>query len=246
MKRILALGGGGFLMENRHSPVDQFIVRLCAKARPRICFVPTPGGDLPEHIDRFYEAYGSLDCEPCHLAFFRKPLPGAIALSAIEDALPGMDAIFVGGGNTRSALGVWQEWGLRSILQRALAAGTLLCGVSAGAICWFEGGITDSIWGAGLQPVRALGFVSGACSVHYHSEPLRRERLHEQVQARMFAEGIGIDDYAAVLFEDGRIARVVSWRRGATAYRVGYRDGGIVDEALASESIRTKRQFNLP
>jgi dipeptidase E len=241
MKRILALGGGGFLMENRHSPVDQYIVRLTAKVRPRVCFVSTPSGDLPQTIDKFYEAYGSLDCEPCHLAFFRNPLPGAVALASIEDTLLGMDAIFVGGGNTKSALGVWQEWGLRSIFQRALGAGVLLSGMSAGAICWFEGGLTDSIWGAGFQPIRGLGFLAGACSVHYHSEASRRERLHENVQARIFAEAIGIDDYAGVLYEDGRIAQVVNWRRGATAYRVGYRDGRIVEEALSSESIRPGR-----
>jgi dipeptidase E len=241
MKRILALGGGGFLMENRHSPVDQYIVRLTAKVRPRVCFVSTPSGDLPETIDKFYEAYGSLDCEPCHLAFFRKPLAGAVALSSIEDTLLGMDAIFVGGGNTKSALGVWQEWGLKSIFQRALAGGVLLSGMSAGAICWFESGLTDSIWGAGFQTIRGLGFVSGACSVHYHSEAPRRERLHELVQARAFPEAIGIDDYAGVLFENGRIAKVVSWRRGATAYRVVSRDGRVVEEALDSESIRAKR-----
>ena len=83
MKRILALGGGGFLMENRHSPIDQYIVKLAGKVRPRICFVSTPNGDLPEGIDRFYEAYGSLDCEPSHLAFFRKPGPGAIGVPAV-------------------------------------------------------------------------------------------------------------------------------------------------------------------
>jgi dipeptidase E len=241
MKRILALGGGGFLMENRHSPIDQYIVRLTAKVRPRVCFVSTPSGDLPHHIDRFYEAYGSLDCEPCHLAFFRNPLPGAIALAGIEETLLGMDAIFVGGGNTKSALGVWQEWGLRSIFQRALAAGVLLSGMSAGAICWFEAGLTDSIWGAGFQPMRGLGFLGGACSVHYHSEVSRRDRLHENLEARVFSEAIGIDDYAGVLYEDGRIARVVNWRSGATAYRVGYRDGRIVEEALGSENIRGRR-----
>ncbi len=85
MKRILALGGGGFLLENRHSPIDRYIVSLTAKVRPRICFVSTPSGDLPESIDRFYEAYGALDCEPFHLAFFRNPTPGAIALTGIAD-----------------------------------------------------------------------------------------------------------------------------------------------------------------
>jgi peptidase E len=240
MKRILALGGGGFLMENRHSPVDQYIVKLTGKARPRICFVPTASGDLPEAIDRFYEAYGALECEPCHLAFFRNPLPGAVALANIAETLLAMDAIFVGGGNTRSALAVWREWGLHDIFQRALAAGVLLSGVSAGAICWFESGLTDSVWGAGFQPLRCLGFLTGACSVHFHSEPGRRDRLHEAVQARLLPDAIGIDDYAGVLFEDGRIARVMNWRRGASAYRVSCRDGRAVEEVLVSESIRSR------
>lgn len=239
MKRILALGGGGFLLENRHSPIDQYIVRLTGPGRPRICFVATPNGDLPEAIDRFYEAYGALDCEPSHLAFFRKPAPGAIALGDIEDSLLGMDAIYVGGGNTKSALGVWREWGLQQIFQRALNAGVLLCGVSAGAICWFESGLTDSIWGAGLQPMRCLGFLGGACSVHYHSDPVRRAKLHELIEARVFPEAVGIDDYAGVLYEDGRIARILSWRRGATAYRVTYHERQVVEEALPSDSVRS-------
>jgi dipeptidase E len=241
MKRILALGGGGFLMENRHSPIDRYIVSLTGKVRPRICFVSTASGDLPENIGRFYEAYGALDCEPCHLAFFRNPAPGALALADIAATLLGMDAIFVGGGNTKSALAVWREWGLQEILYRALTAGVLLSGVSAGAICWFESGLTDSIWGAGFQPLRCLGFLSGACSVHYHAEPGRREQLHAGVQARIFPDAIGIDDFAGVLYEDGRIARVVSWRRGATAYRVAHREGQVVEEALACENIRSVR-----
>lgn len=239
MKRILALGGGGFLMENRHSPIDQYIVKLTGQVRPRICFVATPSGDLPDDIDRFYEAYGSLDCEPVHLAFFRKPAPGAIALSSIADTLLGMDAIYVGGGNTRSALGVWREWGLPEIFQRALLSGVLLCGMSAGAICWFESGLTDSVWGAGpLHPLRCLGFLAGACSVHYHSDPLRKTMLHELVAARASGEGIGIDDYAGVLYEDGRIAKVLSWRRGAAAHRLVFRDRQLVEELLPGESVR--------
>ena len=238
MKRILALGGGGFLMENRHSPIDQYIVKLAGKVRPRICFVSTPSGDLPEGIDKFYEAYDSLNCEPSHLAFFRKPAAGAIVLSSLEDTLLGMDAIFVGGGNTRSALGVWREWGLQEVFQRALLSGVLLCGMSAGAICWFESGLTDSVWGAGLQPLRCLGFLGGACSVHYHSDPQRKVLLHELVAARGLGEGIGIDDYAGVLYEDGRIAKVLSWRRGASAHRVMLRDRQIVEEMLPGESVR--------
>jgi dipeptidase E len=238
MKRILALGGGGFLLENRHSPIDQFIVSLTGKVRPRVCFLPTASGDLPQNIDKFYEAYGALDCEPFHLSFFRNPVPRAVALANIAESLLGMDAIFVGGGNTKSALAVWREWGLQDILYRALSSGVLLCGVSAGAMCWYDSGLTDSVWGAGFLPLRCLGFLAGACSVHYHAEPGRRDKLHDGVQTRAFPDAIGIDDYAGVVYEDGRIAQVVNWRRGATAYRVSCRDGQVIEEPLASENIR--------
>ncbi len=113
--------------------------------------------------------------------------------------------------------------------------------MSAGAICWFESGLTDSIWGAGFQTIRGLGFVSGACSVHYHSEAPRRERLHELVQARAFPKPSVSMTMRVCCSRNGRIAKVVSWRRGATAYRVVSRDGRVVEEALDSESIRAKR-----
>ena len=86
--------------------------------------------------------------------------------------------------------------------------------------------------------MRCLGFLAGACSVHFHAEPGRRDKLHDGVQSRAFPDAIGIDDYAGVVYEDGRIAQVVNWRRGATAYRVSCRDGQVIEEALASENIR--------
>jgi dipeptidase E len=112
VRRILAIGGGGFLMEDMPSPVDRLIAQLTGRARPKVCFISTPSGDSVEHIEKFYAAFEPLRCEAAHLAFFRKPFRAAIPLADFAESLLAQDAIFVGGGNTNSALGVWREWGL--------------------------------------------------------------------------------------------------------------------------------------
>ena len=237
MQRILALGGGGFLMEGAASPIDEFIVNLAGKPRPKVCLVSTASGDHPEHIDKFYAAYGELECEPSHVAFFRNPTKGSIALSDLEAGVLGQDVIFVGGGNTKSALAVWREWHLDSIFRHALAKGVILSGMSAGAMCWYESGLTDSYWGSGYQPLACLGLLSGACGVHYHSDGQRQSRLAEALLAGSIPAAVAIDDYAGVLYQDGAVAKVVSWRQGATAYSVTLRSGSVVETAYECTSI---------
>lgn len=106
--------------------------------QPRICFVGTAAGDAEFMLAKYYKAFTKLRCRPSHLAFFRKPRPHGVPLDRIEETLLGQDAIYVGGGNTRSMLAVWREWGLDRILRKAWESGVLLGGMSAGAICWFE------------------------------------------------------------------------------------------------------------
>src|ERR1044071_3244673 len=144
MKRILAIGGGGFLMEQKPSPIDDYMLQLTAKDKPRICFVSTASGDLPKHIDQFYAAFSRGRCEPSHLAFFREPRLKALTIEGFAQSLLSQDAIFVGGGNTRAALAVWREWKVDLVFREALNSGVLLAGMSAGAMCWFECGLTDS------------------------------------------------------------------------------------------------------
>src|ERR1700755_3130516 len=117
MRRILAIGGGGFMMEDALSPIDTHIVTLTGKARPRICFLATRSGDLPAYLDKFHSAYGDMGCETSHLAFFRQPDSRSIPVSDFHARLLEQDAIYVGGGNTKSALAVWREWELDSILR---------------------------------------------------------------------------------------------------------------------------------
>lgn len=232
MKRVLAIGGGGFLMEERPSPIDAEVLRLTGKAQPRICFISTPSGDLPEHIDKFYSAYGALRCEPSHLAFFRQPARGSAPLSAFRDHLLAQDVIYVGCGNTKSALAVWREWQVGEAFAQAYAKGTLLAGVSAGAMCWFEAALTDSFWAAGYQPLPGLGLLSGGCGVHYHSDPKRSARLHAALEATAVPTSLGIDDFAAVLFENERLTTVLSWAPNAGAYKVSFSEDRVVESAL--------------
>jgi peptidase E len=216
-------------MEQSPSPIDAYLRRLTGKERPRICFLPTPSGDLPEHIEAFYKAYDATSCEPSHVAFFRKPSPGSVALSAFEQHLVAQDAIYVGGGNTKSTLGVWREWGVQQVLSRAYSSGVLLAGMSAGAMCWFDAGLTDSFWGAGYQPLQCLGLLRGGCGVHYHSDPERSQRLLAAIRVGAIPPSVAIDDFAAVLYENETLISTVSWAAGARAYSISLQDGRAVE-----------------
>lgn len=237
MRRILAIGGGSFLMEDAPSPIDALIIRLTGKPRPRVCFISTPSGDLPEHIEKFERAFPPDSCEPSHLAFFRKPGPRSIPLADLERHVLQQDVVYVGGGNTKSAFGVWREWELDEVLTKAYDAGVLLCGMSAGAMCWFEAGITDSFWGAGYRPLRCLGLLPGGCAVHYNSDPHRRSRLHAALKAGAIPPTVAIDDFSAVLYEDGRLSQVYKWSNGKGAYLATSETQGIVETLLDAESL---------
>jgi peptidase E len=232
-RRIVAIGGGGFLMERRPSKLDAFFVEAARVRRPRICFVSTGGGDPEEALAKYYKAFSRFDCRLAHLAFFRKPRSGAIRLDDIEQGVLAQDAIYVGGGNTRSMLAVWREWGLDKILRKAWDAGVLLGGISAGAICWFEFGATDSVLGPGRSTaLPCLGLLPGSCSPHFDGELHRREDFGRLVRNGDLPAGIGIDDGVAVLYEDRAIKQVVSANNGSTAYRVSKGGNSVVFEAL--------------
>jgi peptidase E len=188
-------------------------------------------------LEKFHAAYGDMGCETSHLTFFRPPEARSISVIDLRTKLLEQDAIFVGGGNTKSALAVWREWGLDRVLKEAWENNVLLAGMSAGALCWFEAGLTDSFWGSTYRPIPCLGFLPGACAVHYSGDPQRRETLHAAHLTGSIPPSIAIDDYAAVLYTDHSLARVLSWQAGATAYQVHCEDGAVIETALPAESI---------
>lgn len=236
-RRILAIGGGGFMMEEASSPIDKHIANLTGKARPRICYLATPSGDLPAHLDKFHAAYGDMGCETSHLAFFRQPDSKSIPVSDFRASLLEQDAIYVGGGNTKSALAVWREWGLDTVLREAWENGVLLAGMSAGAMCWFDAGLTDSFWGDTYRPLDCLGILPGGCAVHYNSDPKRREMLHAAQHAGAIPPSIAIDDFSAAMYVGISLDGVFSWRTGSTAYQTYLEGDTVIEAALTAAQI---------
>ncbi|MBE9171370.1 peptidase E [Pleurocapsales cyanobacterium LEGE 06147] len=233
MSKLIAIGGGGFLMEPENLLLDQYCLNCTGKPVPKICFIPTASGDSEDFLSRFYTAFAKYSCEPSHLAFFRQPRSGAIPLTDIEQHLLNQNVIYVGGGNTRAMLAVWREWNIDDILRKAWQSGILLTGMSAGAICWFEYGGSDSTWVGKLSPLQGLGLIRGSCTPHYNSEPKRRSDFHQLVKNDELPPGVGIDDGAAVLFEGQEIVEVVASRPAAKAYQVKLeKNGQVVEEPL--------------
>ena len=147
MRQVIAIGGGGFGRTQESNLIEQFILDQTSKKNPKICFIPTATGDLDPYIVNYYSVFSKLNCEATHISFFKRTID-------LEEHVLKQDAIFVGGGNTKSMLAVWKDWGLDSLLKIAYEKGTIMCGVSAGAICWFESGITDS-WAEELKQISA-------------------------------------------------------------------------------------------
>ncbi len=238
VSKLIAIGGGGFLMEPENSLLDLYCLDCTGKNVPKVCFIPTASGDSEDFLSRFYTAFAKYPCEPSHLAFFRKSRPGAIPLDNLEQNLLNQDVIYVGGGNTRSMLAVWREWNLDKILKKVWESGTLLAGMSAGAICWFEYGGSDSTGSDKMSPLKGLGLIQGSCTPHYDGESNRRPDLHWLVKNDKIPAGIAIDDGAAVLFEGQQIIEVVASRPTAKAYQIEREsDGQVIEEPLETRYL---------
>lgn len=222
-------GGGGFLMEKTRI-LDRHFLRATGKTRPRVCFVGNASGDAESARYKFYEAMASLDCHATHLSLFQPPT------ADLAGFVHEQDAIYVGGGNTRSLLALWREWGLDAILRAAYERGTVLGGISAGMICWFEYGITDSIPGA-LTPLRCLGWLPGTACPHYDGEAERRPAFHRMLAAGRIPPGYAADDGAALHFVDEQLAEVVVSRPAAAAYRLTLEDAEVVETALPARTL---------
>jgi peptidase E len=213
-RRILAMGGGGFTMAERGSGLDRMILSLTGKPVPKICFLPTASGDPREQTTRFLERFGAWPCEPSVLSLFHL---GRDRLDPVAHLLA-QDAIYVGGGSMRNMLAVWREHGVADAARRAWEAGVVLAGLSAGAMCWFEGGITMS---AGApEAASGLGLLPGSMSVHLDGEPERLPAYRAAVATGLLPAGYAVDDCAALLFAGTELERCVASRPGARALRV--------------------------
>jgi peptidase E len=216
-QQIIALGGGGFSMEPENPALDLYILEQARNRVPKVCLIPTASGDSDNYIRRFYEAFCAFSCLPRHLSLFRP------ASSDLAGFLLEQDVIYVGGGNTRNLLALWREWRLGGVLRLALESGVILAGISAGAICWFEEGVTDSmnaLHAKSLARIQCLGFLAGSSCPHYDGEANRRPEYHRLIQSGEIGPGLAADDGVALHFVNGALETVVSSRRNAGAYVV--------------------------
>jgi dipeptidase E len=226
--QIVALGGGGFSMEKDGSALDDYALSLTGARRPRVCFLPTASGDADHYVVRFYRRFSAY-CEASHISLFRRDQGGAGVEEDLASHLLRQDLIYVGGGNVVSMLGVWRAHGLDDILRRAWREGIVLCGPSAGSLCWFEEAL--SAFHGPPRRVRGLGLLPYSNCVHYDAEPARRTEYHSLVREGM-RRGFAVDDGVALHFHDTRLAQVVSSRAERRAYRIEQVGDEIIEAAL--------------
>jgi dipeptidase E len=228
MKQIVAMGGGGFLMDE-NPLLDDFILSRAKGRESRVCFVATASGDSDRMLVNFYTALGPR-CRATHLPLFRREHTDLTAY------LLSHDVIYVGGGNSLNMLAIWRVHGVNTALARAYDAGILMCGLSAGGLCWFETGVTDS-FGGELAPLEnALGLLPGSFCPHYDGDPRRRPTYRRLVREGM-PSGYAADVGAALHFVDGALAEVVTSRPHAGAYRLQCREGELHEEKLPARYL---------
>jgi peptidase E len=203
-------------MEAGNPLLDDYVLGLPGTERPRVCFVPTASGDADHYIVRFYRAFSPARCEPSHVSLFRRDRGARDPAEHLLD----QDIIYVGGGNVTSLLGVWRAHGLDEVMAEAWRRGTVLAGVSAGSLCWFDSAVTMYDTSRPPAPVSGLGLLPHSNCVHVDAEP-RRLDAHRELVADGMCSGYAAEDGAALHFVGTELSRVVSSRPKAKAYAVG-------------------------
>jgi peptidase E len=228
MKRILAYGAG---LPTRFLP---YIKTLTGKPSPRICFLPTASADNATSINAWYEGCNRVGVDGFAQRMF---ISSYEQKESFEEVLLSMDAIVVGGGNTLNMLAIWKVQGVDKVLKQAWEKGIILAGGSAGSLCWFEQGTTDSR-PKEISKIDCLGFIKGSHCPHYDSEPTRRPLYHSYIRSKEFKPGYACDDKAAILFHDNEVAKVVAMNEESNAYYVYLENGEVKENKLEKEVLK--------
>lgn len=212
MKQIIVSGGGGFARKDSGHVLERYIIAQSKKENPRICFLPQASSEDLGYVLKFTETFHTLGARPQWVSLFGR------VEDTWKEKLLNADIIYVGGGNTKSMIALWKAWGVDEILREASHKGTVMAGVSAGMICWFEQGITDSVWPLGV--VEGLGFLKGSCCPHFDTERERQEAYLSRVQSGAVAPGIALEDDAAAHYIDGELHAVVTTKEHKKGFKV--------------------------
>lgn len=230
MKRIYAIGGGAFSAKTPRPAFDRWLLAQTGKRRPRVCFIPTACGDSAKTIRRIEATLKRLGARPTSLALYAAPTEDFTRL------LSRQDLVFVGGGNTYNMLALWRLWKLDAALRRAYERGVILSGSSAGGLCWFASGLTDSFPGR-FDRMSCLGWIRGSFTPHFDSENRRQPVYRRMIKSGKLPAGYAVDDAVALEFVDGRFTRAVSSRRSAHVLHIRRIGTRLVEKAIPVERI---------
>ena len=228
-KNIVAIGGGGFGRSLGSLEIEKYIISLVDKKRPKICFIPTASGDSSLYKLNFYRAFSKLDCITTHIDFFSRT-------ENLEEKVLSQDIIYVGGGNTKSMLAVWKEWNLDNILLDAYEKGIVMSGVSAGAICWFEKGITDS-FAKELNIINCLGIVSGIACPHFDEEKEREPYVNDLIQRQFIESCICIEGNCALHIKNDSEYYSIDFGKGKKCFRLSKENNNLKKETFEMKNI---------
>ena len=228
-KQIIAIGGGGFGRSPGEGLIEKYILDQSEKNDPKICFIPTATGDNEAYKVNYYSTFSKLHCSPSHLDLFKRT-------PNLKDLILKQDIIFVGGGNTKSMLAVWKDWGLDLLLKEAYEKGVIMSGVSAGAICWFDQGVTDS-WAEDLKIMDCLGFIEGACCPHYDEEPQRKPSLNKFITEKALKSCYAVDGGCALHIEDEEEFKSVVFSKNKNSFLVEMKDNKVTEKPYSTIDI---------
>lgn len=226
--RTIFITGGDF-----STPFIKYVISLTHKPNPRICYIPTASADNPYGINYWYELCAELPVKPYVLRTFINSGPGQ---QTFEETIMSMDAIIVGGGSTLNMIAIWKAQGIDTVLREAYNKGIVMAGGSAGSLCWFTGGITDSR-PKQLTLVDCLGFIQTSHCPHYHSEPGRKPLYQQEVLSGHLPAGYACDDRAGILFQNEKLIKSVAADPTSHTYFVSVADGKIKEEQLPIEPL---------
>ena len=221
-RHIIAIGGGNVFAEPL---LNRYVLQQTLLKKPKICFIPTASGDSDAYIDLFYQAMARQSCVPSHLSLFR----GTTA--DLESVILNQNAIYVGGGNTRNLMTLWKDWGLDLILRKAYDQGIVMSGVSAGSLCWFDEGVTDSIPGP-LTAMKTMGWLKGSNCPHYDGEVQRRPSYHRLIQNHELGSGYAADDNVGLHFIDEQFSHAVSSHPEKHGFKVTIQNEKVTEEKI--------------
>jgi dipeptidase E len=228
---IVAMGGAEWAMRPENEALHDYVLGLTGRERPDVCLLPTASGDPHALISSFHGAMDRRAGKVTSISLFRL-VDGEVD---VREQLLAQDLIYVAGGNMVNLIALWREHGLDEVMREAHARGTVLCGYSAGSMCWFEWGVSRGVGTPVANP--GLGLLAGSHCVHYSQDPGRRSAYRELVGSSAIPGGLALDDHAAALFRDGAFVEAVRTRESSRAFRVEAGPDGPVETPVETRAV---------